>query len=156
NRIGSTNIYAVVKHLNWGEAFKWHYEIGDRMAVAGNGQLEVYTVPPENKKQPGVPEGKLIQMPKWQSKIFEGSTRDWWVYVPAQYKAESPACVMVFQDGQNAKNYMPVVFDNLISKGEIPVIVAIFIQPGTKADNSSNRSFEYDTLSDRYTRFLLE
>src|SRR5262245_48536116 len=42
NRIGSTNIYAVVKHLNWGEAFKWHYEIGDRMAVAGNGQLEVY------------------------------------------------------------------------------------------------------------------
>ena len=75
--------------------------------MAGNGQLEVYTAPPESKKQMGVPEGKLIQMPKWESKIFAGTTRDWWVYVPAQYKAENPACVMVFQDGQNLFHTSP-------------------------------------------------
>jgi enterochelin esterase-like enzyme len=155
-RVGSTNVYAAVKHFNWGDGFRWRYVIGDRNLVAGNGQLEVYTTPPENKKQPGVPEGKLIEMPKWKSKIFEGTTRDWWVYVPAQYRATAPACVSVFQDGQGAKNYTPVVLDNLIAKGEIPVTVAIFIAPGVKADGKPNRSFEYDTLSDQYARFLLE
>jgi enterochelin esterase family protein len=38
----------------------------------------------------------------------------------------------------------------------MPVTVGIFIQPGTRADGGSNRSFEYDTLSDQYARFLLE
>jgi enterochelin esterase family protein len=63
---------------------------------------------------------------------------------------------MVFQDGQNARNYTPVIFDNLIAKGEMPVTVGIFLAPGTRADGRSNRSFEYDTLSDQYERFLLE
>jgi enterochelin esterase family protein len=154
NRIGSTNVYAGVAEFSWGAAFKWQYEIGDRKI--GGGNLEVYTTPPEAKEQPGVPEGKLIQQPKWTSKIFEGTTRDWWIYVPAQYKAENPACVMVFQDGQGAMKYIPTVFDNMIAKGELPVIIGIFISPGMKADGKPNRSFEYDTLSDQYARFLLE
>jgi enterochelin esterase family protein len=156
NRIGNTNVYAAVAEFPWGTAFRWRYEIGEQKLVVGRGELEVYTTPPEARKQPGVPEGKLIQQPKWASKIFEGTTRDWWVYVPAQYRAESPACVMVFQDGQNAKNYVPVVFNNLIAKGDMPVTVGIFISPGTRADGRPNRSFEYDTLSDQYARFLLE
>src|SRR5215470_5550351 len=154
NRVGSTNVYAGVAEFSWGAAFKWQYEIGDQKI--GGGNLEVYATPPEARKQPGTSEGKLIQQSKWTSKIFEGTTRDWWVYVPAQYKAESPACVMVFQDGQNAKNYIPTVFDNLIAKGNMPVTVGIFISPGTRADGKPNRSFEYDTLSDQYARFLLE
>ena len=154
NRIGSTNVYAGVAEFSWGAAFKWQYEIGDQKI--GGGNLEVYTTPSEARKQPGVPEGKLIQQPKWTSKIFEGTTRDWWVYVPAQYKPENPACVMVFQDGQNAKNYIPTVFDNMIAKGDLPIMVGIFISPGTRADGKPNRSFEYDTLSDQYARFLLE
>jgi enterochelin esterase-like enzyme len=155
-RVGNTNVYAGVKYFNWGDAARWHYEIGDRRAQAGNGQLEVYTIPPEAKEQPSVPKGKLIQMPKWTSKIFADTTRDWWVYVPAQYKPEQPAAVMVWQDGQNAKNYVPVLFDNMIAKGEVPVTINICIAPGTRADGRSNRSFEYDTLSDQYARFLLE
>ncbi len=154
NRIGNTDVYAAVAELPWGTAFKWQYEIGDQKVVGGN--LEVYTVHADSRKRPGVPEGKLIQQPKWTSKIFEGTTRDWWVYVPAQYKADNPACVMVFQDGQNARNYVPVVFDNLIAKGDTPLTVGVFLAPGTRADGRSNRSFEYDTLSDQYTRFLLE
>ncbi len=92
----------------------------------------------------------------WESKIFAGTRRDWWVYVPAQYRPESPASVMVFQDGAGPKDYVPTVFDNLIAKKDMPVTVGIFIQPGTRADGGSNRSFEYDTLSDQYARFLLE
>ena len=89
---------------------------------------------------------------------LRGTTRDWWVYVPAQYKDGEPACVMVFQDGGGSKNYVPTVFDNLIAKKEMPVTVAIFIEPGTPANGKprGNRSFEYDTLSDQYARFLLE
>ena len=154
NRIGTTNVFAATTTLSHGTAFTWHYEAGDRRL--GGGQLEVYTTPSEARERPGVPKGTLKQMPKWESKIFAGTTRDWWVYVPAQYRPESPAAVMVFQDGSGPKDYIPVMFDNLIAGGDMPVTVGIFIQPGTFADNRSNRSFEYDTLSDQYARFLLE
>ena len=153
-KLGSTNVYAAAQMLPSGTAIKWQYEAeGKRW---GGGQVEVYAAHRDAVEQPGVPKGKLTQMPKWTSKIFEGTTRDWWVYVPAQYSADKPACVMIFQDGQSAKNYTPVMFDNLIAKGDMPVTVGIFISPGIKADGKPNRSFEYDTLSDQYARFLLE
>jgi enterochelin esterase family protein len=52
------------------------------------------------------------------------------------------------------------VFDNLIHRGDMPVTVGVFVNPGndptkTTARPASNRSFEYDTLSDQYVRFLL-
>jgi len=57
---------------------------------------------------------------------------------------------------------VPIVFDNLIAAGEMPVTIGIFINPGghlkrMKPDGKKdgwgvgdNRSFEYDTLSDQY------
>jgi enterochelin esterase-like enzyme len=153
-RVGSTNVYAGVAGLAHGTAFTWHYEVGPRRL--GGGQLEVYETRRDSKEQPGVPKGTVKQMPPWESKIFAGTKRDWWVYVPAQYRPDSPAAVMVFQDGAGPKDYVPTVFDNLIAKKDMPVSVGIFIQPGTHADGGSNRSFEYDTLSDQYARFLLE
>ena len=153
-KLGSTNVYAAAQMLPSGTAIKWQYEAeGKRW---GGGQVEVYAAHRDAVEQPGVPKGKLTQMPKWTSKVFEGTTRDWWVYVPAQYSSDKPACVMIFQDGQGAKNYTPVMFDNLIAKGDMPVTVGIFISPGIKPDGKPNRSFEYDTLSDQYARFLLE
>ena len=114
--------------LSHGTAFTWHYEAGDRRF--GGGQLEVYETHPDSREQPGVPKGTVKQMPPWESKIFSGTKRDWWVYVPAQYKPETPAAVMVFQDGAGPKDYVPTVFDNLIAEGDMPVTVGIFIQPG--------------------------
>ena len=153
-RVGETSLYAGVAMLAHGTAMSWHYEVGDRRA--GGGQLEAYEAHPDSKERPGVSKGAVKQMPPWASKIFEGTTRDWWVYVPAQYKAETPASVMVFQDGSNYKDFVPTVFDNLIAKGDMPVTVGVFIQPGVSKDGKANRSFEYDTLSDQYARFLLE
>jgi enterochelin esterase family protein len=154
-KVGTTGLYAGVAAIAHGTAFTWHYEAGDRRM--GGGQLEVYETHPDSREQPGVPKGTVTQMPPWESKIFSGTRRDWWVYVPAQYRPESPAAVMVFQDGAGAKDFVPVAFDNLIAKGDVPVTVGVFIQPGTfLSDNRSNRSFEYDTLSDQYVRFLLE
>lgn len=116
-----------------------------------------------------VPHGTVEDMPAFESKIFENTTRDWAVYVPAQYKQDEPAALMIFQDGHSYRDVkgrfrVPVVFDNLIARGDMPVTIAVFINPGHdkskgKPDSpwkSSNRSFEYDSLGDRYAQFLLE
>ena len=125
-----------------------------------------YQPGPDARRQPGVPEGRVTKH-TWSSRIFAGTTRDYWVYVPAQYDGSTPAAVMVFQDGAGCVKpdgtiRVPIVFDNLIHRGEMPVTVGIFINPGTfpstdpRVPGRSNRSFEYDTLSDQYARFLLE
>jgi enterochelin esterase-like enzyme len=153
-KVGAGGLYAGVATLAHGAAFSWHYEAGDRRL--GGGQLEVYETHPDSREQEGVPKGTLKQMPPWQSKIFDGTRRDWWVYVPSQYRPDTPAAVMVFQDGASYREYVPTVFDNLIAKEHMPPTVGIFIQPGLFEGGKSNRSFEYDTLSDQYARFLLE
>jgi enterochelin esterase family protein len=162
-RIGTGDLYAATASFPEGTALLWSYEVDGKKVMrrqgnrpAGPAQLEVYKVHPDSLEQPGVPKGKLTQQSKWSSKIFDGTTRDWWVYVPAQYRDEQPACVMVFQDGAGYKDFVPTVFDNLIARHEMPVTVGVFINPGTFEGGRSNRSFEYDTLSDQYARFLLE
>lgn len=127
---------------------------------------EEYKMGPDSERHSGVPKGEVTHY-TWTSKIFPGTTRDYWVYVPAQYNPAKPACLMIFQDGEwfmqeNNRMRIPIVFDNLISKGEMPVTIGIFINPGVlKAlspdqQDRFNRSFEYDALGDRYARFLLE
>jgi sugar lactone lactonase YvrE/enterochelin esterase-like enzyme len=130
---------------------------------------EPYALGPDSQKQPGVPEGKVTQHTWNTSKVYPGSTRDYWVYVPAQYKPGTPAAVMVFQDGggfvatgEKARWRAPVVFNNLIHKGEMPVTIGIFINPGVlPAANANamgryNRSYEYDAVNDNYARFLID
>jgi enterochelin esterase family protein len=125
-----------------------------------------YTLGPDSQRQAGVPQGKVTKH-HWKSQVFPGTERDYWVYVPAQYDGQTPACVMVFQDGDNYQKEegqfrVPIVMDNLIHQKKMPVTIGIFINPGViPASDSdqkpqSNRSFEYDTLSDQYARFLLE
>ena len=131
------------------------------------GAQQEYALGPDSMRQPGVPEGKITQY-SWTSQIFPGTVRDYWVYVPAQYDSSQPAPVMVFQDGSgyvstSENGWMtPIVLDNLIHKGEIPPLIAIFVNPGVLPARSEehearyNRSFEYDAVSDRYARFLIE
>jgi len=130
-------------------------------------QDEQYQTGPDAERKEGVPQGTVTKHVWDQSEIYPGTVRDYWVYVPQQYQKGQPACLMVFQDGAgfvNEKGHtrVPVVFDNLIHAGEMPVTIGVFIQPGvvppTKPGQKprKNRSFEYDTLSDQYVRFLLE
>jgi enterochelin esterase family protein len=127
--------------------------------------IDDYQLGPDSMEQPGVPKGTLTKHQWKDSKIFEGTERDWWVYVPAQYNPKEPACLMVFQDGWSYANPQgsyraPIVLDNLIHKKELPVIIGVFVNPGNIPATQqggkarSNRSFEYDTLSDQYVRFL--
>jgi enterochelin esterase-like enzyme len=131
------------------------------MLVNAQAPAENYPVDPASEEQSGVPKGEVLKFTFDQSKIFPGTWREYWVYVPAQYKPDAPACVYVNQDGIQWK--APTVFDNLIHQKEMPVTIGVFVMHGrVKAANPSeandrfNRSFEYDGLGDAYARFILE
>jgi enterochelin esterase family protein len=128
-----------------------------------------YPLGPDSMRQAGVPQGRVEGPFLWKSPtIFRGTIRQYWVYVPAQYDAARPAAVMVFQDGHKYVNTeqeyrVPIVFDNLIHKREMPVTIGIFVNPGQRGETlpadpwrADNRSGEYDSLGDDYARLLLE
>jgi gluconolactonase len=122
---------------------------------------EEYPLGPDSKAQEGVPKGEVLKFTLSNSKVFPGTERMVSVYVPRQYDPTKPACVWVNQDG--IQHNAPVVFDNLIHKGEMPVTIYVAASPGElkalepeRALTRYNRSFEYDGLGDGYARFVLE
>jgi sugar lactone lactonase YvrE/enterochelin esterase-like enzyme len=119
-----------------------------------------YKLGPDSQFKAGVPHGRVERFQLTNSAIFPGTHREGGVYIPAQYDPAQPAALMVFQDGvgylsTNGSWRVPLVFDNLIAAKEMPVTIAIFLNPGVRGEQS-NRSFEYDSLGDAYARFLLE
>lgn len=128
---------------------------------------EKYPLTPDHERKTGVPVGTVTKY-TLTSKIFPGTVRDYWVYVPAQYSAEKPAAVMVYQDGggmvtETGRWRAPIVMDNLIAIGAMPVTIGVFVNPGVLPPKDAatqqgryNRSYEYDGLGDRYARFLDE
>jgi enterochelin esterase family protein len=134
---------------------------------------DVYKLGPDSQPQPGVPEGKVVGPLTLESQsVYPGTTRNYWVYVPAQYDGKKPACLMVFQDGhffvnKTGEYRIPVVFDNLIYRREMPVTLAVFINPGrtpdqTEAtdqewgDRTNNRRVEYNALDDKYSKLIID
>lgn len=122
---------------------------------------ETYPPHPDSVAQPDVPKGEVLKFTFDKSKIFPGTWREYWVYVPKQYTPDKPACVYVNQDGVQWQ--APVVFDNLIHKKEMPVTIGVFVMHGrvlapdaNAALDRFNRSYEYDGLGDNYARFILE
>jgi len=133
--------------------------------------VDDYQLGPEStERAPGVPRGRIEAFQFNESKVFPETTRDGWIYIPAQYDGSRPAALMVFQDGhayvsETGQQRVPIVFDNLIAKGEMPVTIGVFINPGHRGGNGpdargwgnrNNRSFEYDSLGDAYARFLID
>lgn len=133
--------------------------------AANRVRQEPYTLGPDSQPQVDAPRGQITQF-RWQSEhVYPGTARDYWLYVPQQYDGAQPACLMVFQDATlylGSEINTPIVFDNLIHRGEMPVTIGLFVSPGDKGPGmpiyggGDNRSFEYDSLGDTYARFLLE
>jgi enterochelin esterase family protein len=121
----------------------------------------------DSSRHSDVPRGDVIRH-RWQSSLLGGSRRDYWLYVPAQYRADQPAALMVFQDGQiyvsdDGPFRTPVVFDNLIHQRAMPVTIGLFLNPGHSGKElpespfqCDQRSYEYDALTEKYSRFLIE
>jgi enterochelin esterase-like enzyme len=131
----------------------------------GTTRIEHYPTHPGSLPK-DVPKGKVTQHTWNDSKIYPGTHREYLVYVPAQYDASKPAALLVFQDGlrhadPEGQIRATTVLDNLIAKGDIPVTIGVFINPGRRPNQGprekpSHRSVEYDSLGDTYARFLLE
>jgi enterochelin esterase-like enzyme len=115
-----------------------------------------YAHGPDSYRQQGVPRGTIVDNEWAASRVFPGTSRRYWVYIPAQYTASEPASLMVFQDGRmyldpEGEIRAAIVFDNLIHRGELPVTIGVFVDPG----EPENRNVEYDAFSDAYATFLL-
>ena len=174
---GSDLWYAAARIEPVGRLHSFHYMIN---GATFGGKLDLPAFGPLSYLQPGVPSGTLSEKIEHTSKIYDGMKSEYWIYVPAQYDPKTPAALMVFQDGggyihRDGNNPTLNVLDNLIAEKKIPVMIAVFINPGDVTDSpgtptynfvkaysdkwhrtlkDSMRSTLYDTVSDRYARFL--
>jgi enterochelin esterase family protein len=131
------------------------------MTLTANVYSQKYQFTEDSLPQEGVPKGTVEEYTLEESSIYPGSTHQYWTYVPAQYDKSKPACVMVFLDGADfvhtkGEMRVPTVFDNLIYKGEMPVTIGIFVNPGRRGPENSMRDEEYLPINDTFARFLLE
>ena len=177
-RVSGRNLWYASAHIEpVGRLHSFHYLIGGNKF---GGSLDLPAYGPLTYLQPGVPSGKLSDKIVHTSKIYDGMKSEYWIYVPAEYDPKTPAAVMVFQDGGwyiDREGNIPALnaIDNLIAQKKIPVMICVFIDPGDIADSpgtptyifvkgysdkwhrtlkDSMRSTLYDTVSDRYARFL--
>ncbi len=117
---------------------------------------------PDSYPKPGVPQGKLSEKHTITSKIYDGMKADFWIYAAPGVDPAVPAPLMVWQDGQGiiagdlSRLRLFTVTENLVAQKLIPPMLHVMIAPGTSPDGKAMRSIEYDTVSDRYDRFLLD
>jgi enterochelin esterase-like enzyme len=133
---------------------------------------DLYLLGPDSQQHEGTPHGKVIGPLTLASQVFTNTTRNYWIYVPAQYDPKTPAALMIFQDGQafvrlDGDYRIPYVFDNLIYRREMPVTIAVFVNPGHTpeqqessstnwGDTINNRGAEYNELNDKYARLVID
>ncbi|MDQ6706938.1 MAG: alpha/beta hydrolase-fold protein, partial [Acidobacteriota bacterium] len=154
-RVGKSNLWFHTGKLRTGAAHAFFYKVN---GTSMGGSHDVAAYGPDSYPKPGVPQGKLSEKMVHTSKIYDGMKSDYWVYVPAQYDGTQPAALMVWQDGRgltdrNGNTHAQIVFDNLAAEKKIPVMIHVLIDPGMIGEKRM-RSIEYDTVSDKYPRFL--
>src|SRR5579871_2320913 len=152
------SLWVVQSRLNMGAAYKYTW-IADGKPIGGANNLPAFG--PDSYAKAGVPEGKLTGPIEVGSKIYPGVTANVWFYVPAQWDGVTPLAVQIWGDGQNFVGPRPgpwrvlETLDNLTAQKRIPLMVNIFVQPGT-GPARNQRSIEYDTVSDAYFHRLLD
>ena len=165
-RSSGSDLWFYSAKLAVGTSHRFHYLI-EGAKFGGSYDVPAYT--PDSYARPGVPQGRLSGKQVNTSKVYGGMQADYWVYVPAQYDPAVPAALMVWQDGEryNARNTeeqcrlcpslyrLQEVTDNLIEQKKIPVMIHVFISPGS-LNGRSLRSIQYDTVSDKYWQYLKE
>lgn len=130
-----------------------------RTVYAQQADKQTYPFDPAVQVQKDRTPGEIIQREFSGSGIYPGTQRPYWIYIPAAYRPDKPACLFVCMDGIQFNT--PTVFDNLIATGEMPVTIGVFVGSGTVVDADKepirfNRSNEFDKTDDTFVRFLLE
>ena len=85
-----------------------------------------YRLGPDSQPQPNVPKGVVTRYVLPPGKIYPGTPHNYQLYIPAKYDSSKPTAFMIFLDGSGSVGNgqrVPVVFDNLIAKGDLPPII---------------------------------
>jgi enterochelin esterase-like enzyme len=165
-RIAGSHLWFHTAQLRVGTSHRFHYLIN---GAKFGGSVDVPAYTPDSYQRPGVPQGRLSEKLVHTSKLYGGMESNYWIYVPAQYDPAVPAALMVWQDGEryitrNTEELcrlcpslyrLQEVTDNLIHDKKIPVVIHVFVSPGT-LNGKPLRSILYDTVSDKYGQFLVE
>lgn len=151
-------------------------EYSEDPGTDGNGNHiigPVYDIDPDLTDR-GNPKGKLFEfsMPLRESKIFPGDDptldsrkpvreeRKIFVYVPATYEDGTKAPVLVTLDGPSRLDLVRNALDNLTISDDpdrmLPAFIVIAVENGGDDGKGSERGLEYDTMSDRFARFIHE
>lgn len=155
-RVGGLWVYQ--GPLKQGTSYRYSW-LADGKVIGGANDVAAFTE--EAYPQPGVPQGKLSEAFTIESKLYPGLKARMWYYVPAQWDGKTPLPVQFWGDGQfytaTRKDAYRLLdtFDNLFAEKRIPLMVNVFVEPGT-APQRNIRSLEYDTVDDRFAHYLLE
>jgi enterochelin esterase-like enzyme len=157
-QIPGSNTWFLLTKMRTGVTHYFQFYV-DGKAFGARGDAVGYN--PDSYPKPGVPKGKLSDKITITSKIYDGMKADYWVYASPGVDPNVPAALMVWQDGQGligefSSQRLLTVTENLVQQKLIPPMVHVMIQPGTSPDGRAMRAIEYDTVSDRYYRFLME
>src|SRR5215475_10406552 len=137
NLANSNLWYAIANIEALGKLHSFYYLVNEKRF---GGLLDLPAFEGESYLEPGVPSGTLSPKIVQTSKIYDGMKSEYWIYVPAEYKPDTAAALMIFNDGgwytdRNGNNPVLNVVDNLIAQKKIPVMICIFINPGDIADS---------------------
>lgn len=153
-----------------------HEKAQDTKSDGGNGNGN-FEIGPDYKTDPnlmdqGNPKGRSFEfsMSMKDSKIFPGNdatldpgkkvreSRKIFVYVPASYKNGTEAPILVTLDGPSQLHLVRNALDNLTISTDLnrklPSFIAIAVENGGDDSKGSERGLEYDTMSDRFARFI--
>lgn len=158
-RIEGSHFWMRLVKMRVGVTHAYQY-YGDGKPVGARSDVPGYN--PDSYPKPEVPKGKLSEKHTITSKIYDGMKADFWYYASPGVDPNVPAPLMVWQDGQGliggdlSRMRLFTVTENLVAQKLLPPMVHVLIAPGFSPDGKALRSVEYDTVSDRYDRFLLE
>jgi len=158
-KIDGSNFWMRLVKMRTGVTHAYQYYADGKLAGR---RSDVAGYNPDSYPKAGVPQGKLSEKQTITSKIYDGMKADFWYYASPGVDPNVPAPLMVWQDGQGlvagdlSHLRLFTVTENLVAQKLIPPMVHVLIAPGFSPDGKAMRSIEYDTVSDRYDRFLLE
>ncbi len=156
--IADSTLWMLLTKMRTGVTHSYQYYSAGK-PLGNRGDVIGYN--PDSYAKPGVPRGKLGEKQTIVSRIYDGMKTDYWVYASPGVDPNVPAPLMVWQDGQGLIGTYSglrlfTVTENLVDQKLLPPMVHVMIAPGTSTDGKAMRSIEYDTVSDRYSRFLME
>ena len=158
SQIPGTNFWMLLTKMRTGVTHSYQYYASGK-PLGARGDAVGYN--PDSYEKPGVARGKVSEKHTITSRIYDGMKADYWVYASPGVDPNVPAALMVWQDGQGlvgeySRMRLFTVTENLVHQKLIPPMVHVMIAPGQSAEGKAMRSIEYDTMSDRYAKFLME